>query len=396
MNAFPMESIRAALSGRVTIRMRIIPAEMDQRALLVTDVQFPQVRATVWPNGDDPACFLTNYGRFSVVACMIRAHEARVYSGATGPFLVAPIWPVAQTAAGSRAHAWRLAALVESIATEPDTTTDNALTVRDAVTAYARLRSIADHDDGRDILQEYMPNRTQRLELDELLDSVQVSGLFDLLLSARRRAQARLLYARADYSGPWFDLEPRRAEFYRAASGDAFALFRYVNEFVPMALRVWGIADEEEEGANGADDFGDLDSVFGAPSRIWPTVEPVPVTWCDAIDQTETCAVCLEDGSECRLSKLETCGHLFHQSCIRTLQMRAMMGDPTRCPLCRADQNTGQPGANSCENCHAVGRGGPLYTLGGSCGASCGAVYCFDCLPDVSDCCRRCGAECAH
>ena len=394
-----MESIRHALAGRVTIRMRIIPAEMDQRALLVSRSDFAQVRAVVWPNGDEPDGFLRAFGRFGIVACMIRAHEARVYSGATGPFLVAPIWPVAQTVAGSRAHGLRLAALIESTATESNTTTENAHTVREAVTAYARLRSIADHDEGHDILQEYMPNRTQRLELDQLLASVQVSGLFDLLLMARRRAQARLMYARADYSGPWFDLEVRRAAFYQEAAGDAFALFRYVTEWFPMAMRAWGVGDDDED---DAEEFGDLEAVFGTAyignfAGIWPTVEPVPVTWLneysgEVIDQTETCAVCLDDGSEDKLEKLETCGHLFHPACIRAAQMRVIAPNPMRCPLCRANQNTGQTGAECCENCHAVGRGGPLYTLGGSCG--CGATYCFECLPDVSDCCRRCGAEC--
>lgn len=401
MNPFPMESIRAALAGRVTIRMRLIPNEMDQRALLVSSADFQLVRSVVWPLGDEPDGFLRNFGNFGVSACLIRAHYARVYSGATGPFLTAPIWPVNATAAQDRARAWRLAAFVESFTTEDTTTTDNARTVCEAVTAYARLRSIADQDEGRDILQEYMPNRTQRLELDELLASVELSGLFDLLLLARRRSQARLMYSRADYSGPWFDLEVRRREFYQVAAADAFELFRYVTEFMPMAMRAWGVAPIDDD-----EDFGDLDAIFGTAytdetARIWPTVEPAPVTWLDEydgedIDQSETCAVCLEDGSECELSKLETCGHLFHRSCIRTMQMRVTAGNPTRCPLCRADQNTGPHAAACCENCRAVGRGGPLYKLGGACGDSCGALYCFECLPDVSDCCRRCGAECTH
>lgn len=419
----------------------------DQRAPLLGG--FSHAFAEVHAASPD---LIAHRDAFGFGLCLLRAFVPFITETNTGSMLSAPVWPQFRTYSQERARSYRSAAEADS---GSDYATPEALTVWRSIMGRAALIYLEGlGSEGRARLFDHMPydmNAPGTLSrvVAELHD---LSAMFETLDGIRQRVEARAeamghppprdgyrfnrvaaldFFTLSRYLDclPAYESEVRR----RAAIdfADVFRLTERARRIVERNARrsaallmVWGsgapivVAETlpplvpvdftgetwDESGTDSddydADEINELTGYITDENEIpvpWSTVEPCPFIMFDEydgieIDETQTCAICLD---ECRdgLAIFENCEkHAVHRDCARAMQLTNFMTQaPNKCPTCRRSPLITGPDAHGCEICHKGNRTVTLFTLGGGC--ECGAVYCWACLPGEGvDCCRRCGA----
>ena len=329
---------------------------------------------------------------------LIRSFVPRVDATATA-WLSAPVWPQFRTVSQERARSYRLAAEADA---SNDNATPAALTVWRSVTGRARLLYLHGlGDEGHRRIFEHMPfDLATHGPLSRVVAELgDTSALFENLDAMRIRCERR-----AAAMGRPFELDGYR--FNRLAALDFFGLSSYLDAlpaYEAEMLRRRSIAymeeasdydDDEDDETTGLDDEEEHVHEFFP----WSTVKPCEFLMFDEydgeeIDATQSCVICLDEDDREGLAIFEGCSvHVVHRECARRMQLHDFSkAEESKCPSCRRSPLMCGPEAGACEICHKGHRQVKMYTLGGGC--TCGAVYCWVCLPGAGvDCCRRCGA----
>ena len=352
---------------------------------------------------------------------LIRSFVPRVDETATA-WLSVPVWPQFRTYAQERARSYRSEAEADA---SNDNATPEALTVWRSITGRARLLYLHGlGDEGHRRIFEHMPfdlaaHGPLGRVVAELMDT---SALFENLDAMRIRCERR-----AAAMGRPVEMDGYR--FNRLAALDFFALSSYL-DVVPFyeaeVLRRsyidfadWDRSSESSSSSSSPPDLvdvdaaelvdvdhagldalvRDLDEEEHAHSVPWHTVQPCDFLMFDEydgieIDAAQSCPICMDEDDREGLAIFEGCSvHVVHRACARRMQLHDFSkSEESKCPSCRRSPLMCGPDARMCEICHKGHRDVKMYTLGGGC--TCGAVYCWACLPGAGvDCCRRCGAD---
>lgn len=333
---------------------------------------------------------------------LIRSFVPRVAETSTA-WLSVPVWPQFRTYSQERARSYRMEAEADA---SNDHATPEALAVWRSVTGRARLLYLHGlGDEGHRRIFEHMPfdlatHGPLGRVVAELMD---MSGLFEHLDAMRIRCERR-----AASMGRPVELDGYR--FNRLAALDFFALSSYLDAVPAYEAEVLRRSYIDfMEGNSDNDDEDDEDDEMPGLVEIarehghemsfpWSTVQPCDFLMFDEfdgveIDAAQSCAICLDEDDREGLAIFEGCEvHVVHRECARRMQLHDFSkSEESKCPSCRRSPLICGPEARMCEICHKGHREVKMYTLGGGC--TCGAVYCWACLPGAGeDCCRRCGA----
>lgn len=407
-----LNDVRAELAGWYENINPLLVNEMDQRehffGVDIAPNAFRRVHA------DAPAEMWGHYSWAMVLRAMIRAHTPRVTSATTG-LLVRPSFPLVMTESQNRARVWRLGAFADST---DEWCTENAIEIRRNVAGIARLRGIAEIPEMVQRLRRFVPFPQVASELEHLVHSVDFCGLYEHVEARRQRVERRLMFMRVEYAGAWFHLE-KEADFFTHAAADAYGLWSYLTQTVPVYEMRMGILYDDEDDEDEEVDDEEVDEVHPVwphpldqpddeeeeeAERLpaWPTMRPCPPLMTDHDDSEDTpgdvvCGICFDCDDECEKADL-SCGHAFSVSCVaKWFDTCTDNGVDRTCPTCRVIPVNADYFA--CQGCGRTSykteddkNGLQLYALGGNCARfGCDAVWCWKCAPGLHQCCTRCG-----